>query len=89
VVYKEPKSTDDGMATDCIGLRLLDPDEVVSIELFATGNFCSQSGLLAAERPGTPMTDEELNEAQRFSDEIDAARKEGRLPPDLQDLFDD
>jgi hypothetical protein len=35
------------------------------------------------------MTDEELNEAQRFSDEIDAARKEGRLPPDLQDLFDD
>lgn len=89
MVYKKSKSTNDDMATECVVLRPLDPDEVASIELFALKNFCSESGLPATERPGTPLTDEELNEAQRFSDEIDAAQKEGRLPPELQHIFDD
>jgi hypothetical protein len=77
VLYK--KSTNGDMATDFVDLRPLDPDEVASIELFALGNFRDESGLPVGERPGTPMSDEELNEAQRHLDELDAAQREGTL----------
>jgi hypothetical protein len=85
VLYK--KSTNGDMATDFVDLRPLDPAEVVSIELFALGNFCSESGLPVAEIPGTPSSDEQLNETQRYSDELDAARREGKLSPGTEDYL--
>jgi hypothetical protein len=75
------------MATDLVDLLPLHPDEVASIELFALGNFRSENGLPMSERPGTPMSDEELNEAQRYSDELEAARREGKLSPGTEEYL--
>ncbi len=79
VLYQ--KLTNGDMATDFVSLRPLDPDEVVSIELFALGNFRSENGLPMSERSGTPPSDEQLNRAQRYSDELEVARREGKLSP--------
>jgi hypothetical protein len=78
VAYQNLKST--------IALRLLDQDEIASIDLFALQSFCSESGLPATERPSTPISDEELNETEeRFSEKINAAYKESGLHRELQD----
>jgi hypothetical protein len=85
VLYK--KSTNGDTATDFVDLRPLDPDEVASIELFALGTFCSESGLPVVARPGTPPSDEQLNRTQRYSDELEAAQREGKLSPRIEDYF--
>ena len=85
VLYK--KSTNGDMATDFVDLRPLDPDEVASIELFALGNFPFPNGLPMSERPGTPPSDELLNRTQRYSDELEAAQREGKLSPRIEDYF--
>ncbi len=54
-------ATDGDEPTEWVELLPLDPDEVASIELFALRSFCSESGLPSTERPGSPMSDEELN----------------------------
>jgi hypothetical protein len=61
VAYKRSLATDGDVPTEWVELLPLDPDEVASIELFALRSFCSESGLPSTERPGSPMSDEELN----------------------------
>ena len=61
VVYKRSLDTNGDVPTQWVELLPLDPDEVASIELFALRSFCSESGLPSTERPGSPMSDEELN----------------------------
>jgi hypothetical protein len=75
------------MATEFVDLRPLDSDEVASIELFAFGLFTFPNGLPMNERPGTPPSDEILNRTQRFSDDLEAAQREGKLLPKPQDYF--
>jgi hypothetical protein len=85
VLYK--KSTNGDMATTFVDIRPLDPDEVALIELFALGNFPFPNGLPVNGRPGTPPSDELLNRTQRYLDELEAAKREGKWLPTIEEFF--
>jgi hypothetical protein len=69
-----------------VELRELEPEEMLSNDLFAIENFPQQSGLSGRERPTKEMSEEEELHIEQIMAQVTEAYDAGTLPSALHDL---